>query len=280
MMDIGCLVITTNRPDRLERTCRALDSIPDQFGQKVISIDLLPEVEKGCEQELIDLYGPKGWQIVTGACTGLRAMQNNMLRGLRKINTEYLFYCEDHIVIENIPMLEDLEKLFRNDCGWINFNTHIHEENLLDVPGFVEPPGRQIKLDWINNPRHWVPLSSGDFLYKGPSIYDEYLLNFPAAITKTTIFRELLKYGMGHYHDIGIEIGFTKAWKDAGFQESLGVCVLAQVGTKRILPFSSFQELHNRACMKFRNNDPTMLHNSIIAHQSMPKETGLRRSFF
>jgi len=32
--------------------------------------------------------------------------------------------------------------------------------------------------------------------------------------------------------------------------------------------------------MRFRNNDPRMLHASVVAHQALPNQENLKRSFF
>lgn len=288
-MSIVCLMITTNRPDRYERTLDAMDSVNkcgSHLSKKILSIDLLPEHEDvipGYEESLRYAAEKWGWKVVTGQCTGQRAMVNNIWRGLSEISGggDYIFYCEDHVRIQKIPTESDLEYLRRRtSVEWICYNTHVHQENLLDVPGFVELPGREGRLDFVNDPTHWIRTESGDFLVKDTQIQDEYFLNFPAAITHVNTFRSLLLYACANYHGIGIEIGFTKAWSDTKKSQLWRPAIYAQPGTMDKLPLPDFHALHMRACMRFRNNDFSMLHPSIVPHQEIPSDEKQQRSFF
>lgn len=283
-MSFACLVITTNLPHRLERTLNLLQSIEEQddqtFDNKVLSIDLQPDIE-GCEHALEDWAHDFGWQVTSGLCSGNRAMLNNILRGLHFIDEENLFYCEDHVLINRIPSKYMLKSIFEgNNIGWINYNTHVFQENLLNVPGFVERPNKARFLEFVNMYHNWIKIIDDEFLLKGPEIEDEYYLCFPAAITKLVTFQNLISYGMKNYKDIGIEVGFTKAWKDLGYLGKERVAVYVQPKTIRELPFAGFADLHRRACMRFRNNDPRMLHASVVAHQALPNQENLKRSFF
>lgn len=289
-MSIGCLVITTNLPSRIGMTMNLLDSIDQaaygerghgkKLNTRVLSIDLQPHMV-GCEKELRDMYERRGWFVVEGPCAGERAMLNNIQRGLAYIEEEFLFYCEDHVVIDSIPPEGTLYDLWnRIGVNWINYNTHVHQENLLNIPGYVEPPGREMKLAYINDPTNWIESDYGDFLVKQPKIRDEYNLCFPAAITPRKYFEAMMNYGLANYSGIGIEIGFTRAYDDLDLSYASHPAIYTRPGTVDLLPFKTFGELHQRAGMKFRNNDPTMLHDSIVPHVSMPKEPGKRRSFF
>lgn len=284
---INCLMITTNRPDRLYMTMQALETVSyhgAHLGKKVLSIDLLPECIPGCEETLIPAAEHLGWKVKTGNCTGQRAMVNNIWRGLYELSDggDYVFYCEDHVRIQDIPDEVELEYLrSHGSVEWICYNTHVHQENLMNVPGFIERPDRDVRLSFINDPAHWVRTPGGhEFLVKEEPIYDEYLLNFPAAITHVSTFRRLLQYACDNYKGIGIEIGFTKAWMDMGMPRYWNPAIFAEAGTVAALPLPNFHALHMRARMRFRNNDPSMLHPSIIPHQSLPADVKMQRSFF
>lgn len=301
-MSVGCLMITTNLPSRLHQTMAAIHSVDEAdhsgianqpgsgrlLDKKVLSIDLQPGVE-GCEDELRRFSELTGWKVIQAPCTGHRAMIYNILRGLSALgDVDRLFYCEDHIIVERLPTREDLWYVMdREMIGWINFNTHIHQENLLGIEEFVEPPEREKKLAYINALRsadgmpHWYRAPSRDeYLIKETCIGDEYYLNFPAAIATRKVFASLLEYGMTHYSGIGIEIGFTRAWFDTGMDKQAQVAVYTKPGTVDKRPFTTFGEFHQQACIRFRNNDPTMLHDSIVAHSTIPQNKNQQRSFF
>jgi hypothetical protein len=135
-------------------------------------------------------------------------------------------------------------------------------------------------LEYVNDPHNWIRSNSGDYLIKQPEIRDEYALCFPAAITRLGLFEAMMTHGMENYSGIGIEIGFTRAYDELQLDYASYPAIYTKSGTVDMLPFDSFQALHQRACMRFRNNDPTMLHDSVVAHENMPKEKGQRRSFF
>jgi hypothetical protein len=207
-------------------------------------------------------------------------MINNILRGLPHVHDPILFYCEDHVVIESIPSEATIQRAIDLGIGWINYNTHVHEENLLNIPGFVERPGKEERLSTVNTPKLWLEMPDGDFLFKVQKIQDEYNLCFPAVITEKYLFKNMLFHGMENYSGIGIEIGFTRAWQDLDLWYGRNTAILTKPGTARMLPLESFGALHQRACMRFRNNDPSMLHDSVVPHTVMPKDKGKRRSFF
>lgn len=285
-------MITTDLPHRTEMTIKAMVSVDragsGTFDYKVLSIDR--QVPSSQENELAvhDLGQAAtrlGWAVVTGECTGHRAMLNNIQRGLSYIDQDNLFYCEDHVFVEHVPSVRSLDFLTRyTPIRWICYNTHVHQENLLGIPGFVERPDRQQRLDFINDPMNWMEVGGEpigeEFLIKGPPIHDEYHLNFPVAIAPTGVFTDLMQYGLSHYSDIGIEIGFTRAWFDLQYDRNYKVAIITKYGTRKYRPFRSFSQMHECACMRFRNNDPSMIHPSVVPHQSVPQQSNQKRSFF
>lgn len=283
-MTVGCLVITTNLPHRLCRTLALLKSVDlvnrGLFSTKVLSVDLQADV-RGCE-DLLRQYGDEnGWKVIQAPCTGERAMIHNILRGLQCIKEDILFYCEDHILVDSLPSLHEVENMIGGGyVSWVNFNTHILEENLLGIPEFVEPPGRDERMAFINDPSNWCAAEGHDYLIKETHIRDEYFLNFPAALAPRKVFAELLAYGMEHYSGVGIEIGFTQAWFDLGWDHIKQVAIITKPLTLDCIPFTSFGRLHQQACIQFRNNNPEMLHSSVVVHQTTPEDRSQRRSFF
>ena len=284
-MNISCLMITTNKPERFAMLDAAIMSIENnaqcEFKEKVLSVDWLEGTEPTLEP--FKRYEKLGWTLVGGWCTGHRAMVNNIIRGLSQITSDILFYCEDHVIIECVPELPALEVLFDGpfngtlvNIGWINYNTHIVEENLLNVPNFVQKEDKDnLRINYINNKSNYVSCWNETFLKKSFIIADEYHLNFPAAITPTEIFKRLLSHGYQHYQNIGIEIGFTKAWMELYSDKDVLIYVKNRP-KKRI----TFKDFHNLAQIKFRNNDSKMLHESLFKHPVLPEDDRLKNNFF
>lgn len=280
-MSISCLMITTNKPERFAMLEKAIMSIEENarcdFKEKVLSVDWLNGYDPSLEH--FKKYQDLGWIVIGGWCTGHRAMINNITRGLSEVTSAFLFYCEDHVIIKSVPELVTLDVLFNilpMNGGWINYNTHIVEENLLNVSDFVQKEDKgNYKIKYINAKDNYVVCRDEAFLKKSRSIADEYYLNFPAAITLTEIFRSLLSYGVQHYHDVGIEIGFTRAWMALYPKHDVFIYVKNKP-SRRI----TFKQLHKLAQMKFRNNDPKMLHESLFEHPKLPGEDRLKNNFF
>jgi len=93
------------------------------------------------------------------------------------------------------------------------------------------------------------------------------------------IFNILLTTGCENYHGIGIEIGFTKAWFDCRFPARFKVAIYVKPEARITKPVT-FDELHNYAQMRFRNNDLSKWHDSIAKHDNTPKNPKQRNAFF
>ena len=293
-MSTACLMITTDLPHRTQTTLRAMRDVmaagQKTFDNFVLSIDIQPgridgydlKKESSTDAAMLRTIGKAaGWKVITGECTGHRAMLNNIQRGLALVDEDNLFYCEDHVFVERVPSPTVMKYMFEfTPVRWVCYNTHVHQENLLGIPGFVESADRPQRLAFINDETNWGALGGEEFLVKGSQIMDEYYLNFPVAIAPTEIFEDLMNYGLKHYSDVGIEVGFTRAWFDLQYDRYQQVAIYAKPGTKAFRPFESFKQMHNQACMRFRNNDPSMIHPSVVPHQSVPQQSNQKRSFF
>lgn len=271
-----CLMITTDLPSRTAMTLRAMRAVTDAgintFTEKVLSVDLQPDSPVSGLKFLDAAAKDMGWRLVYGECTGRRAMLNNIQRGLEFVHGDNLFYCEDHVIVERVPVQPVLDVMFGDaGFGWICYNTHVHQENLFSIPNFVESPDRPQRFEFMNDRCNWCRVGEDEFMVKAPAIHDEYYLNFPVAIAPLNIFRGMMSYGMNHYHDVGIEIGFTRAWSDCCYEQYKRVAIYTKPGTIRMLPFDGFGRMHDRACMRFRNNDPTMLHPSVVPPRVDPE---------
>jgi hypothetical protein len=205
-------------------------------------------------------------------------MVNNIKRGLEKLPPKsFVFYCEDHIGVKHIPKEQNIQTLFDvHNVGWVCFNTHMHEQNLLNVPEFVEKPGAKQKEQYLSNSKNWLVLGEDKFLVKSKQFYDEYHINFPAAITRVKTFKKLICYAEQHYKDVGIEIGLTKAWFNLPELSALKVVISA---SWEKIP-TTLQELHDCANILFRNNDCSKLHASVVEHSKIPEHDKNKRAFF
>ena len=149
-MKISTLLITTTHQDRIHLFENAIQSLEDAgindiSKEKILSIDILPDHQ--FKPFYYEKYEKLGWKIIIGECCGYRSMIHNIKRGLYHITGDYIFYCEDDIIVNKIPkeIRANLRYYYKNNkkIGFICYNTHIHEIYI--------KPGDKIKEDYINN---------------------------------------------------------------------------------------------------------------------------------
>ena len=293
MMTISVLMITTNKADRIDMTMRALDSVElkseCEYKEKVLSVDFLSDEPQEIPEQY-KIYERLGWKVVGGPCSGYRGMVYNIERGLEHITSELIFHCEDHVEYYRVPGIDAIQNILCDQIDnvrWINYNTHLIEDNLAEkrpkaMAEEVEVLERYI-ASYINNEKNYKVSGPNCYLLKGKGIADEYMLNFPACLTYTKLFKTMLRYGLTNYEGIGIEIGFSKAWKDLGYQEHYNVAIYLHpeiidmvISDHIVTP----QDVHDNAQMRFRNNDTNMFHDSIQQHDNTPGDKKKMNSFF
>ncbi len=291
---IDCLMITTNIPSRQALQERAVQSVEDTseglFNQKIMSVDVMEGIPFLITTEPWISYIKLGWKVVSGPCSGHRAMANNQLRGLEHVKSDYLLYCEDHMKVDCLPKSpEDYIACLNTPIagsgkkiGYACFNSHIMEENLEGVDeSVVNLPKDEngLRIKYINCPSNYVCIRGNWFLIKGAAILDEYYLNFPVCMIRSIDFSDMLTYAMANYSGCGIEVGFTKAWHDIGLNRRYEVSAYTQLDPYKDMPIT-FQSFHDKGTCRYRNNDKESWHNSVSKHTDLPKAQDHWNHFF
>ena len=256
-MSLSCLLITTNSKQRsqyLDNTIASIEKQNTAFDQKLLSVDIL----SGEDTIDISYFRKYGWDVTYAPAMG---MIYNQARGLSKITSDHVVYCEDKVIINHIPIVTSALDKFDFIC----YNMHI-------IENFCSPSDDILK--YINDKRNYMNIDNELFLIKNNMFKDDYYLNFPVAITHTKLLRELHKYGLDNYPNRAGEIGITKAWFELKKSGKVGIYVRSDI--EKHMPINLMDFFH-MAHMKYWNNDPSLRMNSIKEAQGRQDPEPLQR---
>ncbi len=261
-MKIDCCMITTNLKDRLYLVSNAINSInklSDTFNQKILSVDIFDEGES------IDWYNQfqkDGWKIVTKNVSVNGSIRGSMILNQRNAvsnaGAEIVLYTEDDILINNLPKVTTINKLFNEKLvngkrtGFICFNNHVWSK-------FNENPKHII--DFIHDLNNYITVDGDVFLIKNEVIKDKYYLNFPVSLTTKKLFLELQDYTFKNKVGFSHERALTEAWFET--EKDKEYVVLISLKNEIIDDIKSGKRItvldfYNYANINFWNNDLTL----------------------
>ena len=177
-MKYSCFIIGTtieHRVDNLIETMGSIDKENFDFESKILSID---DFGGGLPDKLKKYTDNNDWLVVIGPANG---MVNNQVRALENINTEWVLYCEDDVLVEKLPTKEQLNELHNkvNNIGLVS----------LTGGGYhIRQP--EIVLDNIKNPDNHIIVGENEtFWYRDPNLNNGWFFEFPSLFIKTDIFK-------------------------------------------------------------------------------------------
>ena len=101
----SCFVIGTtlaNRQNSMINTLKSIDNQNFPFKIKILSID---DFGEGLSKEVQHYTENNGWRLILDKRGG---MVQNQIRALNYIDSDWVFYCEDDVVVEKIPTLQKI----------------------------------------------------------------------------------------------------------------------------------------------------------------------------
>ena len=265
---IDCCLITTNLQDRLllvENTVNSLKKHEDIFNQKIMSVDVFPD---GVSLDWFARFRSAGWRILSKDVNPRRSMILNQRNVISNANTDVILYTEDDILIDKLPKLTTIQKLFSENiingkrAGFICFNNHVWVK-------FNESPKHII--DFIHNLNNYITIDGDVFLIKDEVIKDKYYLNFPVALTTRKLFLELQDYALENKVKHGVEAGMTGAWFDTGKEKEYAVLIslkpeiIDDIKSGKQITVPDF---YNYANINFWSNDKSLRHESIAGRSN------------
>ncbi len=267
-MKIGCCLITTNLQNRLslvENTVNSLTKLEDRFGRKVMSVDVFPD---GVSMNWFGRFQESGWTVLSKKVDPKKSMILNQRNVITNATSDVILYTEDDILINNLPKLTTIQKLFNEkiidgkSVGFICFNNHVWS-NFNETPKHI--------IDFINDLGSYITIDGDVFLVKNEIIKDKYYLNFPVALTTKKLFLELQDYALENKANHGVEAGMTGAWFDTGKDKEYAVLIslkpeiIDDIKSGKKITVLDFYTYAN---INFWSNDKSLRHESVAGRSN------------
>lgn len=253
-------MITTNLQSRLQLMLNCTHSLKKhdhKFGQKIMSVDLFPD---GIPLGWYTHFQTDGWNVLSKKVDPKGSMILNQRNAISAATANIVLYLEDDILINRLPKLSTIHKVFNEPfingkkVGFICFNNHVFK-NFNENPKHV--------IDFIHDLNNYITIDGDVFLIKNEKIRDQYYLNFPASITSKKLFFELEDYAFINKKEWALEQALTSAWFDTGKDKeyvvliSLKPDIIADIKSGKKVTVLDF---YNYANINFWNNDVTLRH--------------------
>ena len=260
-MKIDCCMITTNLKSRLPLMQNCVDSLEkhqDKFNQKIMSVDIFPD--GGVFMDWYTKFQKTGWKVLSKKVAPKGSIILNQRNAVSNASADIVLYTEDDIVINSIPKLTTIHKLFNEElvngrrAGFICFNNHVWRK-------FNENPKHII--DFIHDLSNYIVVDGDVFLIKNVKIRDKYYLNFPAAITTKNLFLELQDYAFVKKIGYSGEQAITESWFETGKDKEYQVLISLKheiIDDLKSGKKISVLDFYNYANINFWNNDPSLRH--------------------
>jgi len=204
-LDFSCFVIGTTLHHRVENmlmTLKIIDMSNFPFKTKILSLDDFGEGVRSDIEEYVKL---NNWVILNEPKKG---MVGNQIKSLNKIESEWVLYCEDDVIVEKLPTIKQIEDLLNknNKVGIISmtgggYNDNINQDQILN----------NIKNDTIK-------VGDDDiFWFRNPSLTNNWFFEFPSMFIKTKIFKDCIDCSLSNFKSIQIEESYTKSYFHLGY---------------------------------------------------------------
>jgi hypothetical protein len=153
-LNFSCFVIGTTIPEREENMIKTLSSIDKEnfpFIIKYLSID---DFGQGLSDNIKNYVESNGWVVLIEPKGG---MVKNQLKALNKIDSEWVLYCEDDVIVEKLPNLEQIDDLLNKNHkvgiisltgGGYNDNFGLETRHFLTL-GFLNSQVCLLKLKFL-----------------------------------------------------------------------------------------------------------------------------------
>ena len=261
-------MITTNLKSRLallRNAVQALKKHEDRFSRKIMSVDIFPG---GVALTWFDRWQKQGWRVLSKPVDAQRSMILNQRQVIAHARSEIVLYTEDDVVVNQLPQLTTIQKLFNENMikgkrvGFMCFNNHVWSR-------FNEDPEHII--NFINDLGNYMIIDGDVFLVKNEVVKDDYYLNFPVAVTTKSLFLELQDYALEHKRGLGVERGMTRAWFDTGKDKEYAVVVSLKPEVIHDIKLGkqiTVVDFYNYANINFWSNDPHLRHESVAGRSN------------
>ena len=205
----SCFVIGTtlaNRQNSMINTLKSIDNQNFPFKIKILSID---DFGEGLSKEVQHYTENNGWRLILDKRGG---MVQNQIRALKYIDSDWVFYCEDDVVVEKIPTLQKIETFLTNKpkTGIISFTGGGYD---------VYKPENYDKI--ISNLKNEIiEIDENEIMWFRDSLLaNEWFFEFPTMLVRTNIIKNCIDNSLKEFKNLQIEQSYTKSYFKLKFNE-------------------------------------------------------------
>jgi hypothetical protein len=219
-MKFSCFIIGTtlsHRVDKLIETMNSIDKQNFEFESKVLSLD---DFGENIPIKVKNYAENNQWLIIIGEANG---MVNNQIRALNCIHTDWVLYCEDDVLIEKLPTVDQLIEL--NDqidnLGLVSLTGGGYEIEIAKPghPRFSVEMEREV-LDNIKNPNNHIIVGDDEtFWYRNPKFNNGWFFEFPTLFIQKQIFENCINNSLRQFKGYQIEQSYTKSFFNLGYDK-------------------------------------------------------------
>ena len=203
-------MISTTQPEKQYCLTNTLISLVDKFNFKnlIIGIDKIQDYE--LSKKTLNLLSNLNFLIDIHPCGG---MVSNLGSVIDSVESEWILYCEDDVILKNFPDFDDLLKFIS-----ANFSGEVGIIDFIQVPGtfWNTHISKSFKENFLNESYHKV-FENYRLFERDEFSYDMYFINFPILLIRRDIFTSCYFYALDYCKGQQIEKGFTAAFYAMGF---------------------------------------------------------------
>ena len=244
MYTIG--IITTNHPKRFDTLLKTINSFEKNQTKdikKILSVDKFPTIET--DFSFFNNFEQMGWKVVYKDHTGKNSMVTNQQNLLNFVDTEWLLYCEDDVILRDIPSVDSLKKILTKETGFVSLNAHVHEFPTNDT------------IQYCKQNKNYTNIDDFCLLKKDKEVFQhKWYFNFPSCFVRKQDLLFILENASNNYCNshYSIEEGLSYSWLSNKENQYCDYIILKNpnLEKKEIL-----QEIHDSAILGYWNNDLT-----------------------
>ena len=200
-LNFSCFIIGTTLSHRVENmltTLKTIDSNNFPFNIKILSLD---DFGEGVRVDIEEYAKLNNWLILNEPKKG---MVQNQLKALNNIESEWVLYCEDDVMVEKLPTIKQIEFLLNNNnkVGMISLTGGGYNADVINHDKILD----NIKNDVIK-------VGDDDiFWFRDPSLHNAWFFEFPTMFVRTNIFKDCINTSLSNFKSTQIEKSYTKSY--------------------------------------------------------------------
>ena len=233
-MNMDCVLIGTNLKKRFENLKKCSIQLDKyNFKNKNLSLDFFEENTA----DDFSFFEKNGWNVIKHERKGIFG---NLEEGIQNLRSEWVFYCEDDVIVEKIPSDDEMKiidslKSANRTAGYISL-----------MFGGIEE-GRNVREvnEYFKSPKSYKQTSTDSQIFLNQEKFkNDFFISFPVAIFKIKVLKELIEYIKLYKKNVQVEQAFTQAWFETGIHERyLNLCYTKKFEFKNVKLKSVFTPL-------------------------------------